>query len=358
MTLLSGTCEDRPAQWEMQTCAALTFPLLVDARSHLRYTGRMREAGAQRRIDGEGASGLLRAARVIGSVRPWSFSMTAISMALGTLAAGAEGRLDWALAVLALLGTLAQHAATNLGNDYFDFKNGIDTAGAPSVIGRRHPLVEGTLEPRHVLGGAIGFWAAAVLIGGVLSLLRGWQIGALTAIGVLAGFFYSAGPLRLKGRALGELTAFLMWGPLMVLGAFFVQRSTFSGSLPALLLSVSQGLWVALVLLANNLRDREADATMGIRTPATLLGRKRAVSLAVVLSVGAYFIVAAAVLLGLLRAWSLFVFLSAPLCVTLLRSFTSPRGVPSNAPAAAARTAMVFGLLLVLSLAVNGITRG
>jgi 1,4-dihydroxy-2-naphthoate octaprenyltransferase len=318
----------------------------------------MREAEARRRIDGEGASGLVLGARVIGSVRPWSFSMTVISVSLGTLAAGAEGRLDWALAVLALLGALCQHAATNLGNDYFDFKNGIDTAGAPAVRARRHPLVEGTLEPRHVLGGAVGFWAAAVLIGGALSLLRGWELGVLTAIGVLAGFFYSAGPLRLKGRALGEITAFLMWGPLMVLGAFFVQRATFSGSLHALLLSVPQGLWVALVLLANNLRDREADAAIGIHTPATLLGRKRAVSLAVALSAGAYLIIAAAVLLGFLRGWSLFVFLSTPLSVVLLRSFTSPRGVSGSAPAAAARTAMVFGLLLVLSVAAGGIARG
>jgi 1,4-dihydroxy-2-naphthoate octaprenyltransferase len=175
---------------------------------------------------------------------------------------------------------------------------------------------------------------------------------------VLAGFFYSADPLRLKGRALGELTAFLMWGPLMVLGAFFVQRATFSGSLHALLLSVPQGLWVALVLLANNLRDLEADAAMGIRTPATLLGRRRAAALAVALSAGAYLVVAAAVLLGFLRAWSLIVFLSAPLSVVLLRSFTSPRGVAGGAPAAAARTAMVFGLLLVFSLAMGGITRG
>ncbi|MGA2640337.1 MAG: prenyltransferase [Spirochaetia bacterium] len=284
--------------------------------------------------------------------------MTAISVALGTLAAGAEGRIDWWLALAALAGTLCLHAATNLANDYFDFQSGIDTAGAPSVRARHHPLVEQTLAPRQVLGGAIGFWIAAVLIGTALSVLRGWALGLLTVFGVLAGFFYSAGPLRLKGRALGELTAFLMWGPLMVLGAFYVQRGTFSGSRRALLLSVIQGLWVALVLLANNLRDAEADEAMGIRTPATLLGKKPAVALAAVLIAGAYALDAAAALLGILQPWALLVFLSAPLSVLLLRSFASPRGVAGDAPSAAARTAMVFGLLLVLAVAMAGVAQG
>jgi len=301
---------------------------------------------------------LLSVARIVGAVRPWSFSMTAISVALGTLAAGAEGRIDWWLALAALAGTLCLHAATNLGNDYFDFQIGIDTAGAPSVRARRHPLVERTLEPRQVLGGAVGFWGAAILIGTALSLMRGWALGLFTAIGVLAGFFYSAGPLRLKGRALGELTAFLMWGPLMVLGAFYVQRGTFSGSRHALLLSVIQGLWVAQVLLANNLRDTEADAAMGIRTPATLLGKKPAVALAAALTAGAYLLDAAGVLLGILQPWALLVFLSAPLSVLLLLSFTSPRGVAGNAPSVAARTSMLFGLLLVLSLVVGGVAPG
>jgi 1,4-dihydroxy-2-naphthoate octaprenyltransferase len=214
--------------------------------------------------------------------------------------------------------------------------------------------VEGTLEPRHVLGGFISFWGAAVLIATALSFLRGWVIGLLAGMGVLAGFFYSAGPLRLKGHALGELIAFLMWGPFMVLAAFYLQTSTFSGSPQALLLSVMQGLWVALVLLVNNLRDVEADAAIGIITPATLLGKKAGVALAAALIAGAYLLDTAAVMLGALSAWGLIVFLSAPLSVLLIRSLTSPAGVAGNAPVVAARTAMVFGLLLVVSLAVGG----
>lgn len=283
--------------------------------------------------------------------------MTVISLALGTLAASSGGPVDWWLALAALAGTLCLHAATNLSNDYFDFRAGVDAPGSPSVRGRHHPLVERTLEPRQVLVGAVAFWCAAAGIAAVLSIFRGWPLAALTAAGILAGFFYTAGPLRLKARALGELTAFIMWGPLMVLGAFFVQTETFAGSRHALLLAVIQGLWVAQVLLVNNVRDVEADAVLRVLTPATLLGRKPAVALAAALPTGAYLLVAAAVLLGALGPWALLVFASAPLTVLLLRSL-SGREVPGSAPAQAARTAMVFGLLLVLALALGGAPPG
>jgi len=287
--------------------------------------------------------------RVVGATRPWSFSMTAISVALGALAAGTLGRIDWWLVVLTLSGTLCLHAATNLANDYYDYRTGIDTPDSPGVLARHHPLVERTLLPRQVLAGAIGFWIAAVLIAAVLSLTRGWPIAVLTGVAVLAGFFYSATPLRLKAWALGEVTAFIMWGPLMVMGAFFVQRKTFTGSRQALVVAVIQGLWVALVLLSNNLRDKETDAALRIHTPATLLGSGAARALTITLSSAVYLIAILAVLAGVLGPWALLVILSVPLTAKLLVSFYGPQGVPGNAPTQTAQTAMIFGLLLVLS---------
>jgi 1,4-dihydroxy-2-naphthoate octaprenyltransferase len=275
--------------------------------------------------------------------------MTTVSVALGALAAAALGPVDWWLALLTLAGTLCLHAATNLANDYYDYVGGIDTPGSPGVRARHHPLVEKTLSPRQVFAGAITFWISALAIGTGLGLARGWQLILLTGVGVLAGFFYSAGPVRLKARAMGELTAFLMWGPVMILGAFFVQRMTFDGSRNALALSVIQGLWVAQVLLCNNLRDREIDAGLRIHTPATLLREDSGRLLAVGLSAAAYLLTAAEVLLRVLQPWALLVMLSVPLTAKLLRSLYDPKGVPGKAPAEAARTAMVFGLLLVAS---------
>ena len=276
--------------------------------------------------------------------------MTAVSVALGTLASGVSP-INWWLALLTLAGTLCLHAATNLANDYYDYLGGIDSADSPGVRARHHPLVERTLLPRQVLAGAVSFWVLAVCIGTGLGIARGWALIVLTVVGVAAGYFYSAGPLRLKGRAMGEVTAFLMWGPVMVLGAFFVQTRTFEGSRQAVGLSLIQGLWVAQVLLSNNLRDREIDAALRIHTPATLLGMQPARALAVALSLAAYLLTAAEVLLGLLRPWAFLVVLSFPLTLRLLTSLYGRHGIPAKAPAEAARTALLFGLLLILSQA-------
>jgi 1,4-dihydroxy-2-naphthoate octaprenyltransferase len=274
--------------------------------------------------------------------------MTAVSVALGTLAAADAGPVSWWLALLTLAGTLCLHAATNLANDYYDFLGGIDRPDAPGVLARHHPLVEKTLLPQQMLAGAAVFWVVAIIIGAGLGIARGWALMVLTAAGVIAGYFYSAGPLRLKGRALGEITAFVMWGPLMVLGAYFVQARSFGGSQQALELSAIQGLWVALVLLVNNIRDGAVDESMRIHTPATVLGQGPARALAVGLAAAAYLLTAACALLGAIQPWVLLVMLSLPLAIRFLASLYSPRGVPGNAPASAARAAMVFGALLIL----------
>ena len=97
--------------------------------------------------------------------------MTAISVALGTLSAG-PARIDWILALVTLVGALCLHAATNLANDYYDYRDGIDKPGSPGVRARHHPLVEKTLSPRQVLTGAIAFWIAATLVGACLAAAR------------------------------------------------------------------------------------------------------------------------------------------------------------------------------------------
>ena len=275
--------------------------------------------------------------------------MTVVSVALGTLVAGIGRPIYWGFACATLAGTLCLHAATNLANDYYDFLGGIDRPESPGVRARHHPLVEGTLRPRQMLAGAVAFWIAASLIGTGLGIVRGWQLIVLTAVGVLAGFFYSSTPVRLKGRALGEVTAFLMWGPLMVLGAYYVQAMTFRGSPQAVALSVIQGLWVALVLLSNNIRDSAVDEALQIHTPATLLGGGPARAIAVGMSAAAYLLTAVEVVLGVFRPWALLAWFSLPLTIRFLASLYDPKGVPGNVPARAARAAMVFGALLILS---------
>ncbi len=298
------------------------------------------------------AGGRLRVAlEVLAATRPWSFSMTAVSVLLGVLAAAARGAFNAWLALATLAGAVAVHAATNLANDYCDFTEGLDTPQSPTARYRRHRLVEGTLLPRQVRAGAAVLFALATLVGAGLALARGWLIGALALGGDLAGWCYSARPVRLKERALGEVTAFLMWGPCMVLGAYVVQVGGVSGAGPALAVSTVQGTWVGLVLFANNLKDLDFDRRQGVRTAAVLLGNRGGRLAFAGLLALPYVLVGVLVAARVLAAWALLAVATVPLAVRLARTILAAGEIPPDADPLAARTALAFGAALAAGLA-------
>jgi 1,4-dihydroxy-2-naphthoate octaprenyltransferase len=284
--------------------------------------------------------------------RPWSFSMTAISVSVGSAVAALDGGFSWALYALALLAAVLMHAASNLINDYDDVRHGVDSPEVPTARYRPHPLMNGVLAPAQVRAGAYLLYGLAAVIGLYLAATRGWPILLIGLVGTAAGLTYTAEPLKYKYKGLGEVSVFLMWGPLMVAGAYFVQRQ--SVSFEALAISLPFGVLVALVLLANNIRDIRYDKRQGIRTLPILLGERKGLLLYLGLVVAAYAAVVAMSLLGPLEGWSLIVLLTLPLAVQLLRRMASD--VPLDADAQTARLDTAFGVLLVVSLLITGLT--
>jgi 1,4-dihydroxy-2-naphthoate octaprenyltransferase len=170
-------------------------------------------------------------------------------------------------------------------------------------------------------------------------------------VGLLAGLTYTAPPLKYKYVALGEVSVFLMWGPLMVEGAYFVQRQSLS--LQAFWVSLPFGVLVALVLLANNIRDIDHDRRRGIRTLAIVLGHRLGLRTYRSLMTLAYAGILALALTGVLTMWVLIIFASLPLAIQLLRQMA--RAIPANADALTAKLDTAFGLLLVASLVIEGL---
>lgn len=281
--------------------------------------------------------------------RPWSFSMTAISVGVGSAMAAIDGPFDWPLFVLALTSAVLLHAATNLSNDYYDVRHGLDTVEAATAQYRPHPLVEGLIPGEQIRWVAYGLFALAAIIGLYLAAVRGMVIFWIGITGLLAGMTYTAPPLKYKYVALGEISVFLMWGPLMVEGAYYVQRQTLS--LQALWVSLPFGALVALVLLANNIRDINHDRTRKILTLAILLGRRGGLCVYLLLMAAAYAGILA--LANALTPWVLIIFLTLPLAVRLLRQMI--HAVPNDADAQTAKLDTAFGLLLVASLVLEGL---
>jgi len=280
------------------------------------------------------------------ATRPWSFTMTAISVGVGGAVAALDGAFDIWLFLLTLVGAVCVHGATNLINDYFDYKSGVDRPGAPTTLYRPHPLVQGLIPSHAVLGVSLGLYGIAVIIGLYLVWLKGLALLWFILIGAIASFFYTAGPVKYKYVALGEFSVFLMWGPVIVGGTYFVQKNSLSPE--AILISLPFGVLVALVLLANNLRDIEYDGSVGIKTLGTLLGQRRTMHLYQGLVILAYLGIIALIALKILSPWGLLVFFSAPLALRLIR--TLQQQIPNDADARTSQLDMLFGVWLIVGL--------
>jgi 1,4-dihydroxy-2-naphthoate octaprenyltransferase len=280
------------------------------------------------------------------ATRPWSFTMTAISVGVGGAVAALDGAFDVWLFLLTLVGAVCVHGATNLINDYFDYKSGVDRPGAPTTLYRPHPLVQGLISPQAVLWVSAGLYAIAAIIGLALIVLKGAGLLWFILLGAIASFFYTAGPIKYKYLALGELAVFLMWGPVIVGGTYFVQRGSLSPD--AVLISVPFGLLVALVLLANNLRDIDYDRSAGIATLGTLLGQQKTRVLYQGLILLAYLAIALLIALKILSPWGVLVFFSAPVAFRLIR--TLQREIPNDADARTAQLDTLFGVWLIIGL--------
>ncbi len=285
------------------------------------------------------------------AVRPWSFTMSAISVSVGAALAATQGTFSWGLYLLTALAMIAVHGGVNLMNDFFDHRSGVDIEEVATARYRPHPLVEGKIAPRSVLWVSIGMMATGGGLGLLLAALRGWEILWIGLMGMAAGVFYTAPPLAYKYKALGELSVFLMWGPLSVEAAYFIQLQRFGWD--AFWVSIPFGVLVALVLFANNLRDAVTDRRARKSNLAILFGPENGPLVYASMVVAALTAVVVMSLTGPLGPWSLIVLLSVPVAVQLLRVMV--RGVPEDADARTAQLNTVFGVLLVLSLALEAL---
>jgi len=201
------------------------------------------------------------------AMRPLSFTAAVVPVLVGTGLA-ADQAFRPGLFVLALFGSMALQGGTNLVNDYYDHQLGTDTA---TSLGPSGVIQRGVLSPREVLvAGGVAF-GLGVAIGLAITAIVGWPVLILGVVSVLGGFFYTAPPLKLAYRALGEVTSFAFMGVIIVMGAAYVQTEEFTWE--AFLAALPVALLTAAILHANNLRDIEGDRAHGKRTLASLTGR-------------------------------------------------------------------------------------
>lgn len=174
-------------------------------------------------------------------------------------------------ALLCLLFALSAQIASNFGNEYYDYKNGMDRKGRE---GFRRGVTEGDITPQAMKRATFAMLGIAAVIGCSLLLYGGlWLIPVGCAI-LLFALAYSTGPYPLSHHGLGDVTVVVFFGIVPVTFTCYLQTGGWS-ELPVLLTtSVSIGLLAANVLVVNNYRDMEDDEAVGKRTTVVLFGRK------------------------------------------------------------------------------------
>ncbi|MGH2606437.1 MAG: prenyltransferase, partial [Anaerolineales bacterium] len=200
------------------------------------------------------------------------FQMSLTSGLIGGLLALSVGPIAWGYFGLALIGLVIAHAANNLSNDFFDLQEGLDTRDYPRALYAPHPVLGGLITQRQLAIAFLSLTAVDAAIAAVLTLAHGPLVLAFAGAGLFISLFYTAAPLKLKYRGLGELGVFLVWGPLMIGGTYYIA----SGSTPGWIwfACIPYAIAVTTVVVGKHLDKLPYDRPRGVRTLAVILGER------------------------------------------------------------------------------------
>jgi 1,4-dihydroxy-2-naphthoate octaprenyltransferase len=264
--------------------------------------------------------------------------------------------------VLLVVAYVVLHAISNLSNDYFGARRGHDTDDSPRRRYTVHPLLSGAVSSQLLVRGLLVLAVIAAAIGVYFVRLRGWPAVLLVVAGALLLWAYDAAPRALKELGLGEVAAFVVWGPLMIAGGYYV--ITGQASRDALIASVPYGLGVMSILVGKHVDQRVFDASKHQRTLPVLLGERRARAFNRAAVAGMYVVIVVGVLMRAVTPFALVVLFAAPRALRAVRVMSQP--APAEPPAGYVgwplwyhRVCLVhnraFGWLYVLGLAAGAL---
>ena len=220
---------------------------------------------------------------------------------------------------LTLIGAMSVHVGSNIINDIYDYKKGIDKNDPEIGIPHGGSMVisMGFVSVERMKNIALGSLILSLIIGIYLWLMIGPWILYLMIFGLFAATYYTANPFALKYKALGDLMVFLSFGVGMTLGSFIVQTGQFDWR--PLVLSFPIGILIIAILHTNNIRDMKFDGAFGVKTIPILIGQKMSIYLYDVLMLGAYASIIVFVIVGLLPWPALLNLITLPTALKLVK---------------------------------------
>jgi 1,4-dihydroxy-2-naphthoate octaprenyltransferase len=283
-----------------------------------------------------------------------SISPVLVGSSLGFAMAGT---FNWPLFLLALFAMMALHAGANIANDYFDHISGNDwlNKNVTPFSGGRQFIQQNILSPKATLAASLFCLALGASLGLViLYLTRSWFILILGLIGLLGGFFYTAPPVKLGYRGIGEIAIAFLFGILPVYGSYYLQTGTINIiPLPA---ACVVGILIFLIIFVNEFPDLPADSAVNKKTIVVRLGIPAGVWIYRIAIISAFVIMVAGVFVSRIMAWPLMLYLlfGLPAAVAAINFANVPDlSTPGPTQHRASAITILFHLIGSLALAIG-----
>ena len=284
--------------------------------------------------------------------RPHTLTASFVPVFLGTtIALTIEGEMiNFPLFFAMLVASMLIQAATNMFNEYYDYKLGLDNEHSVGIGGT---IVRHGVAPSTIMAIALSFYGIALLLGIYICAMSSWWIAAVGLVCMLIGYLYTGGPYPIAYSPFGELVSGTVMGMGIVLIAFFIQTKTVT--LEAVLLSVPSMILVGAIMLSNNIRDIVGDTEGGRKTMAILVGRHNAVYILSLFFIVSYLWIVGLVIIEDITYWALIVLLSVPMAIKAIDIFRHKKEPLEVMPAMkfTAQTNTMFGFLLAVGLLIS-----
>lgn len=182
-----------------------------------------------------------------------------------------QGSFNAVTALLCVLFAALAQVASNFGNEYYDYRNGIDKKGRE---GFRRGVTEGEISPRAMKRATYATLSAAAVVGCLMLFYGPWWLVLVGITIMLFALGYSAGPYPLSHHGMGDVAVIIFFGIVPVTFTCYLQTGSFNNLYITLPTSLAVGLLAANVLVVNNYRDMDDDKAVNKRTTVVIFGRR------------------------------------------------------------------------------------
>ena len=294
-------------------------------------------------------------------MRPHTLTAAVVPVLVGTATAklfllGSQDNIKFMLFIAMLIACLLIQAATNMFNEYYDFKKGLDDHTSVGIGGA---IVRNGMSPKLVMNLAIAFYIVAALLGIFLAANSSFWIIPVGIVCMAIGYLYTGGPMPIFLTPFCLLFSCLFIVIIIILLAFFIQTGNINSFV--VWISIPIVITIGLINMANNIRDRVKDQASGRKTLPILLGKRASITFMAVMYIIAYvFVVYTALFVDGGSLFYLLVLLSFPMPVKAIRRFKKNDTPASMMPAMAAtgKTNTIFGVLYALGIYISALLGG